>query len=67
MNFIKNPDIKTSLFTGIFAGLIMLICEWLIPNISYVSLAIILIVSVVFGCWIGNKLFVRKSNKNLPE
>lgn len=67
LDFIKNPGTKASLFSGVFAGLVIVICEWLIPNISYVSLAIVFISSVILGFFIGSKIFEKKPNEDLPK
>lgn len=60
LEFIKDAGIKVSLFTGVFVGVVIVLLEYLLPNISFVVLTIIIPILAILGYWIGGKLMRRK-------
>lgn len=48
-----------ALFAGVFVGVVVFLVEYLIPNASLITNAIIAGLSALLGGWIGSKLFPK--------
>lgn len=55
----KTGSTGMALFGSVFVGVVVFFSEYLIPNTSLITKAIIAGLSALLGGWIGNKLFPK--------
>ena len=56
----RRGSIGMALFTGVFVLIVMLVIEYLIPNINTLIKIIVVGLSAMIGGMIGNKFFSHK-------